>query len=614
MIASVAAAILSIDVLLFTGLLDIESGAYSNESALRRQTTALADGRFALSAHPGDVGWDMVWNDGAVQQVWGLGVPMIRLPFELLARPLGLEYFPDRLVFGAALFCVAFIACLVFFNPNEYSSITELLKAEPASVCSLALILAFPPLISICCTRFLGYEEVAAYGYLTGTLLLVLTINASHRQSGWSTIAVSVVAGFAPFVRPTLLAYSVASVLIVGYRLAQKKCHWPKILLLTSPMPVMVGLLAESNRVRFGAALEFGHSLNLNTVNPMRLVSRFGSSFNAVSVPDAATELFSCLFLTNNYLNGREWYQDDFFPGQSDALRWREFYFTAFDVSYFILAALGWILGTSVLLTRPVVRSERSWTTAQTCLIWSWLTFPPLFLFYLRFPSVSSRYNLDFAPALCAAMIACLLLVEALAREYSLPRHKLAAVMYAAAAAWGIIQYRELRTLFPSITPISLQQAKSEMIPFRIDPRLRLAEVYGVGMTIETDSLPFNCAGWNTTDGSTKAAVVFWVDSPQGLEVSVRKRPNTQPSDFKTIRAKVGLEELRLISLAVDGEEAVLRFKGPSTPIYRTGLQVACLAMTSPRDAGVEDSAFELRRISWTRNNSEERISRPPGM
>ena len=46
---------------------------------------------------PADLGYDMAWVKGGVQQVWGLGVPTWRLPYEALAKLFGYDAFPDRL-------------------------------------------------------------------------------------------------------------------------------------------------------------------------------------------------------------------------------------------------------------------------------------------------------------------------------------------------------------------------------------------------------------------------------------------------------------------------------------------------------------------------------------
>ena len=67
---------------LVTGLIPGWGQWYSANFAYRRQTEAMLQGSFALDSDPRRLGYDMAWAEGGVQQVWGLGVPGWRLPFE----------------------------------------------------------------------------------------------------------------------------------------------------------------------------------------------------------------------------------------------------------------------------------------------------------------------------------------------------------------------------------------------------------------------------------------------------------------------------------------------------------------------------------------------------
>jgi hypothetical protein len=75
----------------------------------RDQTEALLHGNLALSDSPWRLTHDLAWSGGGVQQVWGLGVPAWRLPFELAARACGQEGFPDRLELGAAIMLAVWV-------------------------------------------------------------------------------------------------------------------------------------------------------------------------------------------------------------------------------------------------------------------------------------------------------------------------------------------------------------------------------------------------------------------------------------------------------------------------------------------------------------------------
>ena len=86
-----------------TGLIPKWGQWYSVNMAYRRQTEAMLNGSLALDKDPRTVGYDMAWASDGVQQVWGLGVPSWRLPFELVAKLFGQAGFPDRLALTAAM-------------------------------------------------------------------------------------------------------------------------------------------------------------------------------------------------------------------------------------------------------------------------------------------------------------------------------------------------------------------------------------------------------------------------------------------------------------------------------------------------------------------------------
>ena len=99
---------------------------YSSNWYFHLQTTRLLEGRLAIEPMPENLYHDFSWAHG-VQQHWGLGVPMLRLPFEWLALRLGYRGFPDRLVLLGFLF----LTSLVFFHALFESH--RLAQIEPQS-------------------------------------------------------------------------------------------------------------------------------------------------------------------------------------------------------------------------------------------------------------------------------------------------------------------------------------------------------------------------------------------------------------------------------------------------------------------------------------------------
>jgi hypothetical protein len=81
---------------------------YSIEDRYRAQTVALAEGHLSLGDTLSGLQHDNTWSCGGVHQVWGLGVPFLRLPFEMLAGFFGFDPFPDQLILVFWFFCVTF--------------------------------------------------------------------------------------------------------------------------------------------------------------------------------------------------------------------------------------------------------------------------------------------------------------------------------------------------------------------------------------------------------------------------------------------------------------------------------------------------------------------------
>ena len=100
----------TVGLLIVTGLVSRWGVWYSFSLSYRLQTEALLRGKLALSENPVDLNHDLTWSQQGVHQVWGLGVPLWRLPLEAVAKLLGFAAFPDRIAFGLFAALVAFLA------------------------------------------------------------------------------------------------------------------------------------------------------------------------------------------------------------------------------------------------------------------------------------------------------------------------------------------------------------------------------------------------------------------------------------------------------------------------------------------------------------------------
>jgi hypothetical protein len=99
--------------LIATGLVMQWGEWYTQWEAYRAQSSALQTGQLALSHDVGRLMHNHTWSEGGVHQVWGLGVPLWRLPWDLLAQAFGHEAFPDRLAFGLFAALVAWLVLRV---------------------------------------------------------------------------------------------------------------------------------------------------------------------------------------------------------------------------------------------------------------------------------------------------------------------------------------------------------------------------------------------------------------------------------------------------------------------------------------------------------------------
>src|SRR5690242_5644947 len=93
---------------------------FSPSLAHRLQTEAMLRGALALQATPHGQMADWAWGNGS-QHVWGLGVALLRLPFEAIAKVAGQVGFPDRITLWIA-FIVTGVVCAWSFDavaPDE---------------------------------------------------------------------------------------------------------------------------------------------------------------------------------------------------------------------------------------------------------------------------------------------------------------------------------------------------------------------------------------------------------------------------------------------------------------------------------------------------------------
>lgn len=541
-----------------------------------------------------------------MQQIWGLAVPMWRLPFEVLAKIAGQAGFPDRLAFAVALFGVGYFAVRCHFKSASLGAGS---LGHAWSLFGLTTTLLFPPFLTLCSSRFLVWEEVEAYGFIVTLLLMFWIVWLWHYPTRIGFICLGLVSGLISFIRPTLGVYGATSVVIASIIVWHKGFGRSLIYSVVGLFVCGILLLLWSNMLRFGSPMEFGHSLTVNSLPSMAYASRFSNPFHSEGLASASKELFGLLFLTKSIVGG-DAYAQNRFPAESTTFRWRELYFGTYDLTFFavtmaVLFWFGWKL-------QRVFRRKASWDIPELLTLWAILAATPLIVFYLRFPFISSRYLIDFAPAFATTFFVFMMLL----------RHWVAngqtAVPWRLCMSLGVVlgwwSY-EITTTKVAQGPVpdgrnisawSLKEVVNQMHKDEGHPKHKpLPFAYTNGFSVNAVGIPFNGIGWSPRTEATKACVIIFLENPEFLEIDVGSKDETplKESDCDCIQAKVGLEFLVRKSTSAISDGMRIVFQGPKKPRYQKGIQMASLAMMSPQELSTDDSRFRLLRVGWRRES-----------
>ncbi len=358
---------------------------YAAQPNYRAQVDAFLSGRLALTEAPEGALHDLSWTDRGVQQVWGLGVPMWQTPFEVVGRAIGLTPFPDRI----PLFC--WLVLVMYASLRAWWRVDQPWWRGAASMFVTALLPGFVTLVR---GRMGVYEEAATYAYGAAMLLLAGTERLRQSPSRARYLSLVAAAGLTGLLRPTVWFYGLATLIVASV------VRRPRLAELALGVTLFVAggaALYATNVERNGSPLEFGQRLNLEPLPGNLYATRFSYPFQRVGLIEASKELVGGLFGQPERHWKRTFYDRDLHVWQSDVPRWREYYFTTFSWPYLPLLLAGLVLG--VVAWRRRDGPER-WLVA-----WAVLGGAPLAAFYLRTPSIASRYLLDLAPAFAALLL-----------------------------------------------------------------------------------------------------------------------------------------------------------------------------------------------------------------
>ncbi len=533
----------------------LSHGFYSGDPNYRYQTNAFLLGHLAVRDSPTNHRHDWAWNDGAYQ-IWGLGVPLLRLPFEAVASVFHRD-FPDRFVFlllhfltGVALFTAAWGVRGFFFR----SSVLVMLLLGPQF------------LMLVGANRFHVYEEAIAYNVLWAWLGLALCLNsiagspAKRKTAPRSWLLFGFVAGFSILIRPTGILWGSLSFVFFLFhrRKAGKKLLPVCALFLAGPAFALL-----TNELRFGSPWSFGHAISLPNRADIFFSLRWGHPFRSEPFLRAARELFGGLWTTDNI---KAW--------QSSTFRYREIYFGAnFDVLLIAAAA--------ACVIPPFFRRVRS---INVMVPWALVSFAGLFLFYLRFNGLVSRYFSEFIPSVYVALAAAVAFWFTALETLRVRRY---ATMFAALFFAGLLTSVLLFTprgggfLTGAKQPdnVSAYAAAKAVGPWSL-PQPSLPDVYWCGMANPNQEIPYNGFGWAmSTICDVSEATMLFFSNLNCLELTYA---SSVPPD---LRVTVGLESWHRISLEHAGN-SVATFTAKYCP-------------ATPEVALAKPSSIKLVVIGW---------------
>jgi hypothetical protein len=613
---------------------------YSASPFYSLQANALLRRDFALTHRIMDLDHDLVWSNGGIHQVWGLGVPLLRLPLTALAHMCGYSVFPDYLALGLALSLTAFLLLHLMVGP---AVVRRKWFAIPIAYGGVALALFFPPFLALLHTRLKVYEEAVVYTYLFGLIEAVFLFRFLITESKAWWILLMLLAGFGIMVRPTLVFYGLAAWVIgtaalfkqwkrgkstknrptsnsgnettiaskneitpagVTRYLIYLKSIVPRVylnmwLVGTVLFVLGIGLLLFTNWKRFGSPLEFGHKLNvqLEICDGSLYATRFSHPFETAPLGEAARELLGALFFSHApYQVVEDFYsRKDLFWGQSKIPRMRELYCMTYDWTYLIplLGSAGFVL---MLGWRALRGRLRRWDTLLMNMgLWSLAAVVPLFWFYLRTPALASRYLLDFAPGFAVLMV----------------------VGWHAMVGWSLRDWRKFSTLLLFVgfwmnwevtsvrnggeAPYSRSWKNvSSILKEGDEPKLKQARLGSRSTKSGESGIPYDGIGWNKQDGSLMPFLAIVVKDADFLELSLsRNRNNSEAPDPHWVRAKIGLEFLERSSITTESNVFHIRFNAPKRPYYRHSIQLAFLAVVPEARLADKSTPWILHEVRW---------------
>lgn len=561
---------------------------YNFNPAFKAQMDAFLNWDFALSATPLALRHDYAWADG-VYQLWGLGVPLLQLPFTVISKLMGLSAAPDRFIF---YFLYAMVG--MFF----WSIFTSRSTKYKTGICfylgAFYLVLFSFPLLNMLLTRFAIYEEVVAYAWLWSILSFSFLYWFSESKNPKVYISVSVLSGFMCLLRPTFFFYAIVT-FILAQVLALSTLNKKIIIIGTLLFMFFPIFLLTANYIRFDRFFEFGYRLDLTGISLNEIALKFDYPYKYESFASAAKELFAALF-TETKLNANRFYEAEISNSFSVTTRFREFYFSTYNFKIFSLLLLSWFLAIISIVFRKkeffktVIQDKRIILPA----LWSFVCFVLLFAFYLRSPSITSRYVIDFCSAIFIGIMSLYFFIQKVIMHFKVKNAFLIGVILGGTVVlWNFLELGyakkiNMKTYASFSKPASLINGKDYDVP----------EMYTCHVRLDYD-LPFNARGWDyKTSCRVYNSTILFMKNFNCINVSLEKIESEDQKDYplEDIQVKVGLNFLERIYIKENGPHAELQFcrNKSDQPAPKDRLDVLVFAWVGLRNFKYSQTPFKL--------------------
>lgn len=555
----------------------------------RLQADALLRGQLHLADSLEQIGHDLAWHDGQVNQIWGLGTGLWLLPFEALWRLLGQKWFPDRIALGVAF------ALLAWYSGTVAWRLAERAKSPAMGIALVWLVTLCPALWTLNQGGRLIYEETTLYACLVSLGLLVAVVRVAcfgERKDFYIGVGL---AALAALMRPTHGIYGLLAVLVCTALVLARSGRWRTVLIGHGIFVAGLITLALTNWSRFGSPTEFGHRLSV-TPGIIVFMTRMDNPMKDASFGQASRELCGWLFWMRD-VQARS-LGENFVAWQAPFERWRDPYMTTFSPAWAVI--MGATLIGAGCWVRRIRRTKTDWRHFLTrpgpalvvgLLAWGGLSAVALAGFYLRFPNMSSRYLLDFAPAFTALAVIFWLAMMRWMRWLGL----------FALAGW--LGYEILSAqVRPAPVPVLTRTQISTELP-RAEGRQisEFANAYSPANHPGQTGIPYNGYGWDNETGLAGNILIVAIDRPEFIEVLVGPRtdstePSAQPDEF---RAMIGAEFLTLRELHQAEGQIRVRFELPEKIKNRAGNELLFLCFTKGFDADARESQRPLHTVRW---------------